>query len=251
MPVTIPFRPAAATALAFLALVLMASGASAQRFTLAGADGIVVCGLALEPPAPGAQPLTGADGNPLPPAGKVTPDAECAAKFTTLPQMTQWVGGEDGVPLQFLGSEGQLMIEFQDIGDGIRVGRFPAGGIAYLAVDAAAAGSADSAQAEDAGGSGIAGSWAFARGADGSDQLCEVNMSDETGSSGLPALAPQAGCSDAITVLDLAGWKLDGGRLSVHDSSGKERLSFSQQDGPVWIRDPAGSRPLFLIRTGE
>ena len=130
-------------------------------------------------------------------------------------------------------------------------GRFPAGGIAYLAVDAAAAGSADSAQAEDAGGSGIAGSWAFARGADGSDQLCEVNMSDETGSSGLPALAPQAGCSDAITVLDLAGWKLDGGRLSVHDSSGKERLSFSQKDGPVWIRDPAGSRPLFLIRTGE
>ena len=251
MPVTIPFRPVATAAFAALALGLTANMAAAERFTLAGADGIVVCGLSLEPPAAGAQPLTAPDGGSLPPPGSVVADAECAPKFTTLPQMTQWIGGNDGTPLQFLGNEGQLMIEFQDIGDGIRVGRFPAGGIAYLAVDAAAAGDAAAAQSEGTGGAGIAGTWTFARGADGSSPLCSVAMSDEDGSAGLPALTPQDGCSDAITVLDLAGWKLEGGSLSVLDSTGKERLSFSQQDGPVWIRDPGGSRPLFLIRTGE
>lgn len=251
MPVPAMFRSVAAAAFALAAAGLCASDALAARFTLAGADGIVACGLSLEPPAPGTQPKTDADGNPLPVPGSVVADAACSEKFTTLPQMPQWTGGEDGEPLRFLDADGQPVVEFQDIGDGIRVGRFPAGGIAYLAVDAAAAGEEAAAAPADTGGSGISGTWTFARGADGSSPLCAVALSDEDGSAGLPLLTPQEGCSEAITVLDLAGWKLEDGLLSVHDSTGKLRLSFSQQDGAVWIRDPGGSRPLFLIRTGN
>lgn len=233
---------APAAAAAVLALITF-NPATAARYTLAGSDGIVVCGLSLEP-------AQGADGDRQAP-GRISADAECAEKFTSLPQMQGWTGGEDRTPLLFLGADGEPAIEFQDIGDGIRVGRFPAGGIAYLALESSQAAGAENGGTEGTGGAGIAGTWTFARAADGSSPLCTVEMSESEGRAGLPAITAREGCAENIAVLDLAGWQLGEQYLSVHDSTGRERLSFSQQDGPVWVRDPGGSRPLFLIRTGN
>ncbi|MCB1471356.1 MAG: AprI/Inh family metalloprotease inhibitor [Rhodobiaceae bacterium] len=236
-------------AIAFLAT----EPARAAQFSLAGADGAPVCGLTLEPPAADAQPRTDASGNPLPTPGSVTVEDACIARFATLKDISGWLGGE-GSPLVFVNAEGDEVVVFQDIGDGIRVGRFPAGGIAYLSGDAPAAdGNADAGGGDGnaADGNELAGTWVFARGADGNTPLCTVAMSGEPANGDLSGLKPQAGCGEAIAVLDLAGWKLAGDTLSVHDSGGKERLTFSRQEGAVWIRDPAGTRPLFLIRTGD
>ena len=86
------------------------------------------------------------------------------------------------------------------------------------------------------------------RGPDGATPLCRVTLAQAAAGEGLAVLAPDDDCGEAIRVLELAGWKLDGEVLSVHDASGRLRLSFTQQDGPVWIRNPEGSRPLFFIR---
>ncbi|MFN0263081.1 AprI/Inh family metalloprotease inhibitor [Tepidamorphus sp. 3E244] len=256
-----PFKTCAALVLAAATTLTFAgpSRADAARYTLAGADGVVVCALTLEPPAAGAQPGTDADGNPVPAPGTINAEADCQSRYTSLAELTGWVGGVDRAPLLFLNGAGEQVVEFQEIGDGIRVGRFPQGGIAYLALDpdsediSATAPSTAPAEvvATGTGGLGIAGTWVFARDADGSDQLCTVRMSDDTGDADLPALEMQDGCMDNITVLDLAGWQIGERYLSVHDSAGQQRLTFSQREGPVWIRDPGGSRPLFLIRTGN
>ena len=211
-------------------------------YTLAAADGQVICRLSLD-----TEPMTaaGQDGA-APTPGKVTVDPGCAATFADLGSVTGWLH-EGGAQITLVNASGEPVVIFQDIGGGIRVGRFDAGGIAYLANDREAVAAGD-APSGGAGGPGITGDWTVARGSDGGTPLCTVTLSDAPAGDGLAMLTPNEGCGEAIRVLDLAGWKLAGGTLSVHDATGRMRLSFTQQDGPVWIRDPGGSRPLFLIR---
>ncbi len=214
-------------------------------YTIAAADGQLICKVSLDTPPEEAKADAGDTATPVP--GKLTVEADCAATFAEFGSVAGWVR-EGGAQITLVNEAGEPVVLFQDIGGGVRVGRFETGGIAYLASDREEVAASENETAGGTGGPGIAGAWTFTRGPDGTTPVCRVTLAQAAAGEGLAALTPDDDCGEAIRVLELAGWKLDGEVLSVHDASGRLQLSFTQQDGPVWIRNPEGSRPLFFIR---
>ena len=92
--------------------------------------------------------------------------------------------------------------------------------------------------------------WSFSRSEDG-EPICAADFLLDEVADGRMRLNLLERCDSAIVQTGIASWNLENGLLALYDGSGKKVLTFSDDGGGAWKRDPAGSRPLFLILQTE
>ncbi|MGE0232732.1 MAG: AprI/Inh family metalloprotease inhibitor [Flavobacteriaceae bacterium] len=171
---------------------------------------------------------------------KVTSDGRCAAVFPEAGDITSWAS-KGGRNLDIFDSNGTRIFSFSGVGEDM-LAATASTGLAYLAP--VGGGGGGTVTAED-----MTGVWSFSRSEDG-EPICAADFLLEEAGEGRMRLALLDRCDSAIVQTGIASWNLEAGVLSLFDAAGKKVLTFSEEGG-AWKRDPAGSRPLFLILQTE
>ncbi|MGE0847904.1 MAG: AprI/Inh family metalloprotease inhibitor [Flavobacteriaceae bacterium] len=216
------------------AVIFLAAAATARAQELAGQwelindDGSQSCQLELtQTPVDGRLAVGGAK--------------DCRSVFVEAEGIATWQS-TGARSIEFYDAGGQLVFDFTGVGEDMLAAKASAG-IAYLAPAGADSGAA--ATPED-----LAGAWAFAR-SEAGDPICTADLSPTPRQDGLFSLTLMESCDDAITATGISGWNFADGRLTLAGDDGKTVLSFSETGPGIMVRDPAGSRPLFLIQLTE
>jgi Protease inhibitor Inh len=164
---------------------------------------------------------------------KVTFDANCGKLYPLVRRIIAWKYPQDDL-LYLLDAQGEALIEFSEVEDGIFEAPTPGLGVLFLQNPAAAA----AAPAQKPPGE-VAGNWAVVRG-DGAP-LCVLALA----SDGL-AVTAQPGCDPDLVKLNFTQWRLDRGELLLVPAQG-EPWRFEDVDGN-WRRLSQAADQITLVR---
>jgi hypothetical protein len=164
---------------------------------------------------------------------KVTFDANCGKLYPLVRRIVAWKYPQDDL-LYLLDAQGEALIEFSEVEDGIFEAPTPGLGVLFLQNPAAAA----AAPTEKPPGE-VAGNWAVVRG-DGAP-LCVLALA----SDGL-AVTAQPGCDPDLVKLNFTQWRLDHGELLLVPAQG-EPWRFEDVDGN-WRRLSQAADQITLVR---
>ena len=169
---------------------------------------------------------------------KLAFDANCGNLFPLVSRIVGWKYPQDDL-LYLLDAQGQSVVEFSEVEDGIFEAPTPGIGVLFLQTPGAAAGPAPLKPEQ------VAGTWAIKRG-EGAP-LCTLALASTPTSAGF-ALTVQPGCDPAIAKLSFAQWRLDGGQLVLLPVAGGEGWSFEEIDDTTWRLLPDKPNQLTLVR---
>jgi len=164
---------------------------------------------------------------------KVTFDANCGKLYPLVRRIVAWKYPQDDL-LYLLDAQGEALIEFSEVEDGIFEAPTPGLGVLFLQNPAAAA----AVPAQKPPGE-VAGNWAVVRG-DGAP-LCVLALA----SDGL-AVTAQPGCDPDLVKLNFTQWRLDHGELLLVPAQG-EPWRFEDVDGN-WRRLSQAADQITLVR---
>jgi len=148
---------------------------------------------------------------------KVTFDANCGKLYPLVRRIVAWKYPQDDL-LYLLDAQGEALIEFSEVEDGIFEAPTPGLGVLFLQSSAAAAAAPKAKPPDD-----VAGNWAVMRG-DGAP-ICVLTLA----SDGLSVTA-QPDCDASLAKLNFTQWRLDRGELLLVPSNG-EPWRFEEIDG--------------------
>ena len=166
---------------------------------------------------------------------KLAFDPACVTLFPPVANIIGWKYPDNDL-LYLLNAEGQALVEFSEVEDGIF--EAPTPGLGVLLLQNPGADNAPSRTPEQ-----VAGNWALKRG-DG--VLCSVTLSATPAGDGF-ALTVQPGCAAAIVKLALTQWRLDRGELLLVPATGAP-WRFEAIDDDSWARLPEGAEQMTLVR---
>ena len=223
--------------LASFAVLLLASGALAQtaaplgesakgmigtwEFSNAGRDKICIADFKSDATAVGY---------------KVEFDADCASLFPLVSNIAGWKYPDNDL-LYLLDAQGQALVEFSEVEDGIFEAPTPGLGVLFLQNSAAANPPARPPEQ-------VAGHWALQRG--NGAVLCTFTLAVTPTKDGL-ALNVLPGCDAATAKLAFTQWRLDKGDLLLMPAKG-EPWRFAEVDDRSWARLPEGADQIRLVR---
>ena len=164
---------------------------------------------------------------------KVAFDANCGKLYPLVRRIVAWKYPQDDL-LYLLDAQGEALIEFSEVEDGIFEAPTPGLGVLFLQNPAAAA----AAPAQKPPGE-VAGNWAVMRG-DGAP-LCVLTLA----SDGL-AVTAQPGCDPDLAKLNFTQWRLDRGELLLVPAQGAP-WRFEDVDGN-WRRLSQAADQITLVR---
>ncbi len=163
---------------------------------------------------------------------KVTFDVNCGKLFPLARRIIAWKYPQDDL-LYLLDSQGETLIEFSEVEDGIFEAPTPGLGVLFLQNSAAAAAPKAAPPRE------AAGNWAVVRG-EGAP-ICVLMLARD----GLSVTA-QPGCAPDIAKLDFTQWRMDNGDLVLVPASG-EPWRFEDVDGNWRLLSDRGDQ-IALVR---
>jgi hypothetical protein len=164
---------------------------------------------------------------------KVTFDANCGKLYPLVRRIVAWKYPQDDL-LYLLDAQGEALIEFSEVEDGIFEAPTPGLGVLFLQNPAAAA-AAPKAKPPDE----VAGNWAVVRG--DRAPLCVLTLA----SDGLTVTA-QPGCDPDLVKLNFTQWRLDRDELLLVPAQG-EPWRFEEIDGS-WRRLSNSAEQITLVR---
>jgi Protease inhibitor Inh len=164
---------------------------------------------------------------------KVTFDANCGKLFPLVRKIVGWKYPQDDL-LYLLDAQGEALIEFSEVEDGIFEAPTPGLGVLFLQNPAAAAAAPKARPSRE-----VAGNWAVVRG-DGAP-ICVLTLARD----GLSVTA-QPGCDPGIAKLDFTQWRMDNGDLVLVPTSG-EPWRFEDIDGNWRLLSDRGEQ-IALVR---
>jgi hypothetical protein len=164
------------------------------------------------------------------PALKVTFDANCGKLYPLVLRIVAWKYPQDDL-LYLLDAQGEALIEFSEVEDGIFEAPTPGLGVLFLQNAAAAPKSKSPGD--------VAGNWAVVRG-DGAP-LCVLTLA----SDGFTVTA-QPGCDAGVARLNFTQWRMDRGELVLVPVSGEPWRFEEADDG--WRRLSETGDQLMLVR---
>lgn len=224
---TIPFL-LASLALLLVSTVPGAAQALEGEWDLINDDGSLSCIVTLTGEAAGDR-------------WKATSDGRCERVFPEAGAIASWAP-TGGRSLDIFDTSGVRLFSFSGVGEEM-LAATASTGIAYLA-PVGGTGNGTPA-AED-----MTGVWSFSRSEDG-EPICAADFLLGEAGGGRMQLVLLERCDSAIVETGIRSWSLAENVLSLHDAQGKTVLTFTPDGSGAWKRDPAGSRPLFLILQTE
>ncbi len=166
---------------------------------------------------------------------KVEFDKACADRFPIVNDIAGWVFPDNDL-LRLLDAQGNVLIEFSEVEDGIY--EAPTPGLGVLFLQNAAAGPPPKPLEQ------MAGDWAIKRGSGA--PLCAFTLSVTPVKDGF-ALTVKPGCDAAIARLNFAQWRLDRDELMLVPARGNP-WRFEEIDGTAWRRVPEGANQFTLVK---
>lgn len=166
---------------------------------------------------------------------KVEFDPHCATLYPLVARVAGWKYPDNDF-LFLLDAEGNALVEFSEVEDGIFEAPTAGVGVLFLQNPAAAGAPAKPASA-------IAGDWTLRR---GSAVLCAFALSAAPSSDAL-ALTVKPGCAVSIAQLGFSQWRLERGELVLVPARGTP-WRFEENDDNGWNRVPEGAEPVTLAR---
>jgi hypothetical protein len=167
---------------------------------------------------------------------KVEFDANCAKLFPRVADIAGWKYPDNDL-LYLLDAQGQALVEFSEVEDGIFEAPTPGLGVLFLQ-NPAAANPPSKPPGE------VAGNWALKRG--NAAPLCVFTLAATPAGDGF-ALSVQPGCDATIAKLGFAQWRLDRGELVLVPATG-EPWRFEEIDDKSWARLPESVDQITLVR---
>lgn len=166
---------------------------------------------------------------------KVEFDANCAAQYPLVARIAGWKFPDNDL-LFLLDAEGNALVEFSEVEDGIFEAPTAGVGVLFLQ-NPAAAGAPPQPPAE------VAGDWTLRR---GSAVLCAFTLSPAPAGDAL-ALTVKPGCAASIAQLGFTQWRLERGELVLVPARGMP-WRFEGTDDNGWSRLPESAEPVTLAR---
>jgi hypothetical protein len=167
---------------------------------------------------------------------KVEFDKNCANLFPIVSDVAGWTFPDNDL-LRLTDAQGNTLMEFSEVEDGIYEAPTPGVGVLFLQ-NAAAAGPPPKPPEQ------MAGTWAIVRGAGA--PLCTLNLATTPKGDGF-AIAVQPGCDAGIARLNFSQWRLDRGELILTPAR-DNAWRFEEIDNVSWRRLPETADQMMLVR---
>jgi hypothetical protein len=167
---------------------------------------------------------------------KVAFDSNCAALFPLVANIAGWKYPDNDL-LYLLNAQGEALVEFSEVEDGMFEAPTPGLGVLFLQKPGAAN---PPARPPDQ----VAGNWVLKRGDDA--PLCSFALAMTPVKDGF-ALSTQPGCDGAIAKLAFTQWRLDKGELVLLPAKGTP-WRFVEIDDNSWARVPESTDQIRLVR---
>jgi hypothetical protein len=174
--------------------------------------------------------------DPSPVGFKVEFDKNCATLFPLVADVVGWKFPDNDL-LYLLDAQGNALVEFSEVEDGIYEAPTPGVGVLFLQ-NAASAGPPPKTPEQ------VAGNWAIARA--GGPPLCQLTLATTASGDGL-ALTVKPGCAADLARLDFARWQIDRGELVLTPARGNP-WRFEAVDDANWRRLPESTDQIMLVR---
>jgi hypothetical protein len=166
---------------------------------------------------------------------KVTFDASCMNLFPLVANIVGWKYPDNDL-LYLLNAQGQALVEFSEVEDGIFEAPTPGLGVLFLQKP----GTANAPQRTP---DQVAGNWTLKR---GNGPLCAFALTTTPAGDGY-ALSVQPGCAVSVAKLGFMRWWLDEGELVLSPATG-EPWRFEEIDTNRWARLPERVNEITLVR---
>jgi Protease inhibitor Inh len=166
---------------------------------------------------------------------KVEFDKSCAGLFPLVNDVAGWTFPDNDL-LRLLDAQGNALVEFSEVEDGIYEAPTPGLGVLFLQ-NAASAGPPLKT------GDQVAGEWAITR---RGTPVCTLTLSANVAKDGF-ALSPKPGCDPAIARLNFTQWRLDREELLLVPARGTP-WRFEEVEGGNWRRAPETADAITLVR---
>jgi len=166
---------------------------------------------------------------------KLVFDPACAALFPPVANIVGWKYPDNDL-LYLLNADGQALVEFSEVEDGIF--EAPTPGLGVLLLQKPGAAIAPSRTPEQ-----VAGNWALKR---ASSPLCAFTLTTTSVGGGY-SLTVRPGCAASLVKLGFAQWGLDKGELVLSPSTGAS-WRFVEVDDNRWMRVPESAEQMSLVR---
>lgn len=167
---------------------------------------------------------------------KVEFDAKCAGLFPLVANIVGWKYPDNDL-LYLLDAQGEALVEFSEVEDGIFEAPTPDVGVLFLQNPAAANPTTKPPEQ-------VAGHWRLLRG--NGAALCDFALTATPAKNGL-ALSVQPGCDAAIAKLAFRQWRLDKGELVLVPAKGAS-WRFVEIDDNSWAKVPESVDQIRLVR---
>jgi Protease inhibitor Inh len=167
---------------------------------------------------------------------KVEFDKNCINLFPLVGDIAGW-NFPDNDLLRLLDAQGQAVVEFSEVEDGIYEAPTPGVGVLFLQNPAAAGPPPKPAEQ-------VAGNWAIMR--EGGAPLCQLTLAATAQQDGF-ALTVKPGCDAAIAKLNFTQWRLDRDELMLMPARGNP-WRFEEGDNGSWRRLPESADQILLVR---
>jgi hypothetical protein len=166
---------------------------------------------------------------------KVAFDSNCAALFPLVANIAGWKYPDNDL-LYLLNAQGEALVEFSEVEDGIFEAPTPGLGVLFLQKP----GTANAPQRTP---DQVAGNWTLKR---GNGPLCAFALTTTPAGDGY-ALSVQPGCAVSVAKLGFMRWWLDEGELVLSPATG-EPWRFEEIDTNRWARLPERVNEITLVR---
>ena len=163
-------------------------------------------------------------------------DPNCATLFPLVTDVVGWTFPDNDL-LRLLDAQGNALVEFSEVEDGIYEAPTPGVGVLFLQ-NPAAAGPPPKPPEQ------VAGTWTVRRGSGA--PICTLTLSTNTVKDGF-ALSVKPGCDAAIARLNFSLWRIDRDELMLVPARGNP-WRFEEVEGGNWRRIPESADQFTLVR---
>lgn len=164
-------------------------------------------------------------------------DKNCTATFPNLKEVAAWTIGKDDA-LRLIDARGRLVIEFNEVENGLFESAHSSDSLYFLQTVAAAEGREHTPDR-------MFGRWAFAYA--NRRPICHIELANTAADTESFALQVAPGCDALVAGFGPKSWRMDRGQLVLLSTSG-EAWRFEEGDPATWRRIPEGRQPLLLTR---
>jgi protease inhibitor Inh len=164
-------------------------------------------------------------------------DKNCTTTFPNIKDVAAWTIGKDDA-LRLIDAKGKLIIEFNEVENGLFESAHSGDSLYFLQTVAAAEGREHTPDK-------MFGTWSFAR-ANGKP-ICQITLMDTAADTDSFALQTKSGCDALITGFSPRAWRMDRGQF-VLLSTRADVWRFEESETDTWRRIPEGRQPLLLVK---